>query len=39
LERYSEFDEGPDDHGLGRSRVPAVREESIPYAYLGEPVF
>ncbi len=39
LEHYTESDEGPDDHGLGRSRVPAVREETIPYAYLGDPVF
>lgn len=39
LERYSEFDEGPDDHGLGRSRVPALREEGVPYDYLGDPPF
>jgi REP element-mobilizing transposase RayT len=39
LERHSEFDEGPDDHGLGRNRVPTVREESIPYEYLGDPLF
>jgi REP element-mobilizing transposase RayT len=39
LERYSEIDEGPDDHGLGRSRVPALREEGVSYDYLGEPLF
>lgn len=39
LERYSEFDEGPDDHGLDRSRVPALREESVTYDYLGDSPF
>ena len=39
LERYSEFDEGPDDHGLGRSRVSSVREEGVAYDYLGDPLF
>jgi putative transposase len=39
LERYSEFDEGPDNHGLGRSRVPSLREEGVAYGYLGDPLF
>lgn len=39
LERYAEFDEGPEDHGLSRSRVPSLHEEDVHYEYLGKPPF
>jgi putative transposase len=37
LERFAEFDEGPDDTGLIVGPVPSVvREETAPYDFLGE---
>ena len=40
LERYAEFDEGPDDTGLIVGPVPAlIREEQTRYDALGEPPF
>jgi REP element-mobilizing transposase RayT len=40
LERYAEFDEGPDDTGLAPSAIPAIiREEQANYEALGEPPF
>ena len=40
LERYAEFDEGPDDTGLIVGPVPGlVREEEALYNVLGEPPF
>jgi REP element-mobilizing transposase RayT len=40
LERYAEFDEGPDDTGLIVGDVPPVVREEVPaYQVLGEPPF
>lgn len=39
LEHCSEFDEGPEDHGLRVPFVPGLREDSVVYSAFGEPVF
>ena len=40
LERYAEFDEGPDDVGIVPGEVPPVlREQGTAYAAWGEPPF
>ncbi len=40
LERYAEFDEGPDDIGLSPGLVPPVlREQHLVYDVCGEPPF
>jgi len=40
LERYAEFDEGPDDLGLAVGSVPSiVREGVVEYGIMGEPPF
>ena len=40
LERYAEFDEGPDDMGIVPGEVPPIlREQGTTYAAWGEPPF
>ena len=40
LERYAEFDEGPDDVGIVPSGVsPILREQTAAYEAWGEPPF
>ena len=40
LERYAEFDEGPDDVGITSGSVPSiVREQRVAYETWGEPPF
>jgi hypothetical protein len=40
LERYAEFDEGPDDVGIIPDGVPPVlREQGVSYDAWGEPPF
>ena len=39
LEHCSEINEGPEDHGLTRSHVPALKEEAPVDNILGDPAF
>jgi putative transposase len=39
LERYTEFDAGPDDTGITPGMVPATLREQVTYDTWGEPLF